>query len=199
MTAVQAIAIGVSTGGTDALCQLIPRLEMARDIPVHVVIHMPEGFTGMLARRIQALSEMSITEAVDGEDATVPGIYISPGNQHLTLSKNSRGDVVVNLNQNPRVRSCRPSVDVLFTSMAEIYGDALIALILTGMGQDGLDGCRVVRERGGRVIAQDEASSVVWGMPGSVVKADLANEVRPLDGIPAAVRRLCGQPAKGGL
>ena len=173
---VELVVIGVSTGGPSALAALIPCLPADFPVPVMVVQHMPPVFTRLLAERLDARSALAVTEARHG-DAVVPGrVLIAPGDHHLIVSEGDRGPVAV-LNQAPQENSCRPAVDPLFASAVECSGAGTLAVMLTGMGYDGLRGCRAVREAGGRVIAQDEVTSVVWGMPGAVVREELADEV----------------------
>lgn len=145
-------------------------------VPVFVVQHMPPMFTRLLAERLQAQSKVKVVEAQEGMRVEPGTVYIAPGDHHMIVAK-STGVVQVHLNQGPMENSCRPAVDVLFRSVGEVYGGATISAILTGMGQDGLRGVEQLRALGGYVIAQDEASSVVWGMPGFVARAGLADVV----------------------
>ena len=186
----RAIAIGVSTGGPNALAEVIPMLPKDFPLPVFVVQHMPPMFTRLLAERLQSQSKVKVVEAQEGMRATPGHVYIAPGDYHMVLSKTG-GSVLIHLNQGPMENSCRPAVDVLFRSVGEVYGGATVSAILTGMGQDGLRGVEQLRALGGYVIAQDEASSVVWGMPGFVAKAGLADIVCDLKQItPEIVRQL---------
>jgi two-component system chemotaxis response regulator CheB len=180
---VGAIVIGVSTGGPMALKQLFGALSAPLHVPIFIVQHMPATFTSLLAARLTAVGLVTVKEADHGEMA-LPGVaYMAPGGQHLALTGNASTRVLMTLSADAPRNSCRPSVDVLFESAAHIYGDALLALILTGMGSDGLHGCQAVKARSGQVIVQDEESSVVWGMPGTVVQHGLADRVLPLDKI----------------
>jgi len=184
------VAIGTSTGGPNALAQVFSQLPRDLQTPVVLVQHMPPLFTRLLAERLQSQTGWKVTEAAGGE-ALEPGhAYVAPGDYHLVLKREGTR-IVTALNQDPPENSCRPAVDVLFRSVAEVYGGEVIGVILTGMGQDGGHGIELLRNQGAYVIAQDEASSVVWGMPGYVVRAGLADEVAPLDGVaPAIVRQL---------
>jgi two-component system chemotaxis response regulator CheB len=182
------VAVGASTGGPGALAAVLSRLPAEIPAPVLVVQHMPPVFTRLLAERLGAQSSIAVREAQGGE-ALAPGrAYVAPGDYHLLL-KGAAGRVETALNQNPPENSCRPSVDVLFRSAAEVYGGAVIAVVLTGMGRDGLRGVEILKSRGAFVIAQDEASSVVWGMPSYVVQAGLADDVAPLDQVGTCILR----------
>ncbi len=186
----RAVAIGVSTGGPNALAEVIPMLPKDFPLPVFVVQHMPPMFTRLLAERLQSQSKVKVVEAQEGMRVTAGYVYIAPGDYHMALAKTG-GSVLIHLNQGPMENSCRPAVDVLFRSVGEVYGGATISAILTGMGQDGLRGVEQLRALGGYVIAQDEASSVVWGMPGFVARAGLADVVCDLKQVtPEIVRHL---------
>ncbi|MFS3127085.1 protein-glutamate methylesterase/protein-glutamine glutaminase [Nocardioides sp. Bht2] len=184
-----ALLIGCSTGGPDALAHLLAPLPADFPLPIAVVQHMPPVFTGMLAARLDGLSGLTVREAATG-DVMRPGqVLLAPGDQHLALER-SGTSVQARLNSEPPENFCRPAVDVLFRSAVEVYGGNVIAVILTGMGQDGLVGVQALSARGATVVAQDQASSVVWGMPGAVVGAGLAHEVVALDALPARLRGL---------
>lgn len=177
------LVIGCSTGGPDALDRLVSRLPGDLGVPVLVVQHMPPVFTAMLAQRLDKSSALTVREAVAGDVPRAGEVLIAPGDWHLRVAS-SVGTVRVVLDQAPRENFCRPAVDVLFRSAAQVYGGRVVASVLTGMGQDGLEGVRALVERGARVLVQDEATSVVWGMPGAVVHAGLADEILPLDQLP---------------
>ena len=178
--AVQLLAIGASTGGPNALGKLLPALSDGFPVPVVIVQHMPALFTRFLAERLSAKSGLPVREAADG-DELVPGqALIAPGDYHMRL-ESSDATVRVRLDQGPQMNSCRPSVDALFSSVAEVFGATALGVVLTGMGQDGLRGCERLVRAGGSVLVQDENSSVVWGMPGMVARAGLADRVLPLD------------------
>jgi len=174
------LAIGASTGGPRALATVIEALPADFPIPIVVVQHMPPLFTRSLAERIASRTALRCAEGVDGALVEPGTVWIAPGNWHMTLERDG-ADTRLRLSADPSENSCRPSVDPLFRSVAEIYGAAALGVILTGMGQDGLLGARRVRERQGRILAQDEATSVVWGMPGAVSRAGLAHRIVPLD------------------
>jgi two-component system, chemotaxis family, protein-glutamate methylesterase/glutaminase len=176
---VEVLAIGTSTGGPNALAELFRKLPADFPVPIVIVQHMPPMFTRLLAERLSANCPIAVQEAVPGAPLEPGKAWIAPGNYHMTLMREGR-QVRTLLNQDPPENSCRPAVDVLFRSLAKVYGPNSLSVILTGMGQDGLRGCEFVREAGGQILAQDEASSVVWGMPGYVARAGLADRVLPL-------------------
>ncbi|MGA2715257.1 MAG: chemotaxis response regulator protein-glutamate methylesterase [Bryobacteraceae bacterium] len=193
MSPPRVIAIGVSTGGPTALGTIMPTFPAAFPLPILIVQHMPPMFTRLLAERLQATSKLKVSEAVEGAVVEPGKVLIAPGDYHMRVLKNGV-KTTVTLDQGPTENSCRPSVDVLFRSVEEAYGPATISVILTGMGYDGLRGTEVLKANGAWVIAQDEATSVVWGMPGAVVKAGLADCVVPLEGVvPEILRRIGGR------
>jgi two-component system chemotaxis response regulator CheB len=188
----QVVAIGVSTGGPTALGTIMPAFPAGFPLPIMVVQHMPPLFTRLLAERLNATCQLPVSEATQ-DDLVEPGkILIAPGDFHMKLASNG-GGVRVFLDQSPRQNSCRPAVDALFASTGEVYGGAVLAVILTGMGQDGLHGVEILKAQGASVIAQDEASSVVWGMPGAVVNAGLADRVLPLSEVVSEILRITGR------
>jgi two-component system chemotaxis response regulator CheB len=178
----QAVCIGVSTGGPEALMQVFGAFNSPLSVPIFIVQHMPADFTTLLAARLSATGVMTVKEAEEGEIASPGTVYIAPGGFHMTLSRPGT-KTIIHLNTEPPENSCRPAVDVLFRTAADIYGSGLLAVMLTGMGYDGLKGSQIIKEKGGQVIAQDEATSVVWGMPGAVVQAGLADSVLPIEKI----------------
>ena len=171
---VDVVAIGVSTGGPNALAALLPRLPAHFPVPIVIVQHMPPIFTRLLAERLAAQSVLPVAEAAAGEVLQPGQIRLAPGGSHLVLERQG-AQVRLQLNQDPPENSCRPAVDVLFRSVAATYQGNVLAVVLTGMGNDGLRGCEVIRHAGGQILVQDEASSVVWGMPGFVARAGLAD------------------------
>ena len=183
---VDVIAIGSSTGGPDALARVLTALPTDLAVPVVVTQHMPPVFTRMFAERLDRSTPLHVVEAADGMELTPGTVYIAPGDRHLLLQRRGTA-TVTQLSGAPPENSCRPAVDVLFRSVATVYGPAVCAAVLTGMGQDGRGGAKVLRDVGAEVLAQDEATSVVWGMPGAVVAAGLAAEVLPLDKIASAL------------
>ena len=176
---VSAIAIGVSTGGPPALQTLIGALPASLPVPVFIVQHMPPTFTTMLADRLTRSSAVPVLEAAAGMKVESGKVYLAPGDYHLVVDRGPMG-TFLRTNQDPPECSCRPSVDVLFRSVAAAYGANVLALVLTGMGSDGTRGAEYIRAAGGTVLAQDQATSVVWGMPGSVARAGLAASVLPI-------------------
>jgi two-component system chemotaxis response regulator CheB len=183
------LVIGSSTGGPDALTKVIPRLPRDFPLPVLVVQHMPPVFTKQFAGRLDRLSALSVVEAVAGTPIAPGTVHIAPGDFHLTVSPGAGVRRTV-LDQAAPENFCRPAVDVLFRSAAAAYDGAVLAVVLTGMGSDGKLGAGRIREVGGTVVAQDQATSVVWGMPGAVTQAGHADEVVPLDRVCDAILRL---------
>ena len=182
------VAIGVSTGGPNALARLVPGLAPRFPVPLLIVQHMPPLFTALLAERLRRTSGIAVCEAQDGQPLRPGTAYIAPGDFHLEVG-GSRDDLHVRLIKGPHENSCRPAVDVLLRSLAEHVGAGVLATILTGIGRDGLRGCELVRAAGGEVIVQDEATSVVWDMPGFVAGAGLADEVLPLSDVAGSITR----------
>ena len=185
---VEAVVIGSSTGGPMALHPVLSGIG-ALSVPVLIVQHMPPMFTAELARRLAEQCRLDVAEAGDGEVLQAGMVRVAPGGLHLEVAR-AGAQVVTRLTAAPPVNNCRPAVDPLFTSAAKAYGGRLVGVVLTGMGNDGTVGARAVVEAGGTVVAQDEETSVVWGMPGSVVAAGLAAEVLPLPMIGSTVRRM---------
>ena len=182
----EAIVIGVSTGGPRALATLLPGLKPGLGVPVFIVQHMPPVFTKSLADHLAASSGLDVVEAKAGDEARPGRIFVAPGGYHMRLER--RGlRVVTAIDQEPPENFCRPAVDVLFRSAAAVYGPALLGVVLTGMGQDGFRGSRDIVDKGGRVLAQDQATSVVWGMPSFVAEAGLADLLLPIDRIAAEI------------
>jgi two-component system, chemotaxis family, protein-glutamate methylesterase/glutaminase len=186
---VRALVIAASTGGPKALEQLLPGLRQTTDLPILVVQHMPPDFTRSLAESLARLSQSLVVEARDGQALQSATTYIAPGGKHLVV-RQDRGQPVIGTNEQPPENGCRPSADVLFRSAAATWRSDLVAIVLTGMGRDGTAGLGAVKRAGGYVLAQDQASSVVWGMPGSAVEAGVVDEVAPLGGIADAVGQL---------
>ena len=191
------LAIGVSTGGPAALDVLLPELPQLFPVPVLIVQHMPEVFTRLLAERLSRRCRLQVYEAAEGMPATAGSIYIARGNWHLEALTALRpgAPVTLHLTQDPPENHCRPAVDTLFRSAARTYGAGVLAVVLTGMGYDGLAGSRVILENGGAVLAQDQATSTVWGMPGAVAQAGLAYKVLPLAAIAQEIVRVAGSAA----
>jgi two-component system chemotaxis response regulator CheB len=182
------IAIGASTGGTEAIRAVLTGLPA--DCPAIVIAqHIPAAFSGPFTQRMDSLAAMSVLEPTDGQQIKPGHVYIAPGGRHLLVERDG-ARYLCRLNDGPPVNRHCPSVDVLFRSVAQNVGPNAVGVILTGMGDDGARGLREMREAGAPTIAQDESSSVVWGMPGAAVRLDAAEEVIPLERIAAAVMRL---------
>jgi two-component system, chemotaxis family, protein-glutamate methylesterase/glutaminase len=187
---VEIVVIGASTGGPNALAELLPSFPPDWSVPIVIVQHMPPEFTARLADRLTDKSRLRVREGAACAAISTAQAWVAPGDYHLLVRRESTA-VRLALNQGPPVNSCRPSVDVLFQAAAEVYGPGVLAIVLTGMGQDGLRGCECIRAAGGQVLVQDEASSVVWSMPGAVAQAGLADQVLPLKHLgPEIVRRV---------
>ena len=183
---VKVLALGASTGGPNALGTILQNLPADFPVPVVIVQHMPPLFTRFLAERLSAKSRLEIVEAAEGDVLRAGCAWIAPGDWHMTLERMG-ADVCVRLDQSPPVNSCRPSVDSLFLSVADVYGPCALGVILTGMGQDGLRGCERLAGSHGQVLAQDEGSSVVWGMPGIVARHGIAERVLPIEDLAAEI------------
>jgi two-component system chemotaxis response regulator CheB len=183
---VEVVVIGSSTGGPNALAALWPHLPAELPVPVLIVQHMPPMFTRLLAERLSRSGPMPVHEATDGETLVRGHAYIAPGDHHMVIEATAAGGRV-RVNQLPPVNSCRPSVDPLFESASRVHRNGVLGVMLTGMGNDGLDGSRSIRESGGQMVVQDEATSIVWGMPGHVAEAGLADTVLPLPKIAAEI------------
>jgi two-component system chemotaxis response regulator CheB len=173
------LAIGTSTGGPNALAEVVPRLPADFPVPVVLVQHMPPLFTKLLSERLNASSQLEVHEGVAGQPLAPGHVWVAPGGHHMMVTK-KEGAAALELNQNPPENSCRPAVDVLFRSVARTFGPHTLAVVMTGMGSDGTLGAIDIRNAGGEIFVQDEASSVVWGMPGAIVAARIADLVCPL-------------------
>ena len=183
---VDVVAIGVSTGGPGALMELIPVFPADFRVPILIVQHMPPMFTKLLGERLASRARIMVAEGAPSRLIEPGHAWIAPGGFHMAVERDGRG-VRLTMNQAPPENSCRPSVDVLFRAVAEVYGPHALAIVMTGMGQDGLRGCERIQAAGGHVFAQDESSSVVWGMPGVVARAGLADQILPLGALGAAI------------
>ena len=176
---IQIVAIGSSTGGPNALVELFTQMPEQFPVPVVMVQHMPPMFTRLLADRLTAQSALRVQEGRSGTVLHAGQAWIAPGDFHMMVVRDGLQTRLL-VHQDAAENSCRPSVDVLLRSVAKAYGPHTLTVILTGMGHDGLRGCEAVREAGGQILVQDEETSVVWGMPGYVAKAGLADKVMPL-------------------
>jgi two-component system chemotaxis response regulator CheB len=183
------VAIGVSTGGPTALGMILPMFPADFRLPIVVVQHMPPLFTRLLAERLNSTCKLAVEEATEGCLVAPGKILIAPGDYHMKLAAVGE-HVEVRLDQSPRLNSCRPAVDALFVSTGEVFGGAVLAVVLTGMGQDGLHGVEILKAQGANILAQDEATSVVWGMPGAVVSAGFADRVLALDQVVPQILRI---------
>jgi two-component system chemotaxis response regulator CheB len=202
-SSIEVVVIGLSTGGPSALEQLLPKLPKDFPVPVLIVQHMPKLFTGALAERLDKCCALRVEQAYDNAMIRPGTVWLAPGDAHMEIAsrrvmtgEEDRGSAYssrVRLHQQEPLNHCRPSVDYLFFSAARIYGAGTLALVMTGMGADGLNGARAVHEGGGVVLAQDEASSAVWGMPGRVSEAGIANATLPLWGIAGALKQRVGE------
>jgi two-component system, chemotaxis family, protein-glutamate methylesterase/glutaminase len=187
-TRAEIVAIGASTGGPRALASLLERLPRDLAAPVVIVQHMPPLFTRSLAERLDGSTPLRCAEGEDGAVLEAGTVWIAPGNWHVNVAREG-GTATLRLSGDPPENSCRPAVDPLFRSVADVYGAGALGVVLTGMGQDGLKGAERIKKRGGTILAQDESSSVVWGMPGAIVRAGLADRVLPVRDIAAEIAR----------
>jgi two-component system chemotaxis response regulator CheB len=189
------LTIGVSTGGPAALDILLPLLPASFPLPVMIVQHMPELFTKLFAERLNGRCPLNVREAAEGDPVRVGTIYIAKGNWHMEVLAAARHGMpaTLHLTQGPMENHCRPAVDVLFRTAAAIWGSGVLGVVMTGMGSDGMLGSRVIREQGGTILAQDQASSAVWGMPGAVTNAGLAHKVLPLTALGPEILRLASR------
>jgi two-component system, chemotaxis family, protein-glutamate methylesterase/glutaminase len=185
---IEVVAIGTSTGGPNALAEVFSALPANLPVPIVLVQHMPPMFTRLLAERLTAQYALKVEEGHSGGVLQPGHAWIAPGDHHMIVVKDGNHARIL-IHQDPPENSCRPAADVLFRSVAATFGPSTLAVVMTGMGADGLRGCEAIRAAGGQVLAQDEASSVVWGMPGFVVKAGLADKVLPLSRIAAEIVR----------
>ena len=184
------LLIGASTGGPQALNNVVTQISgVLERAPVLITQHMPPTFTAILAEHLARLSQRPVREAQDGEEINAGSIYIAPGGRHMKVGRRD-GVAVIALDDGPPINFCKPSVDPLFASAAEIWGHKVLGLMLTGMGADGLSGARAIVDAGGTMVAQDEATSVVWGMPGQVAHAGLCSALLPLAEIGPRLTRL---------
>jgi two-component system, chemotaxis family, protein-glutamate methylesterase/glutaminase len=182
------VAIGTSTGGPNALAKVLPLIPKDFPVPIVIVQHMPPVFTRLLAERLATHSRIAVQEGVAGTVLRPANAYIAPGDFHMTVVRSGLQHRI-ELNQNSRENSCRPAVDVLFRSVTAAYGTRVLGVVMTGMGSDGVRGSEVIREAGGEVIIQDEASSVVWGMPGLVHASGQSDAAYPLDDLAPEITR----------
>ncbi|MFH6782516.1 MULTISPECIES: protein-glutamate methylesterase/protein-glutamine glutaminase [Methylobacterium] len=192
------LLVGASTGGPRAVGEVLEGIGAAtlKRIPILIVQHMPPVFTAVFAEHLGARIGLPAAEAKHGEPVRPGVVYVAPGGRHMGLS-GTAAEAVIRLNDGPPVNFCRPAVDVMFRDAAEVYGAATLSVVLTGMGSDGTKGAQALVEAGGTMLAQDEASSTVWGMPGSLVRAGYAHEILPLSAIGPALRTAIAGPNAG--
>jgi two-component system, chemotaxis family, protein-glutamate methylesterase/glutaminase len=181
------VVIGVSTGGPQGLKSVVPRLPADFPVPVAIVLHMPVGYTDAYAKRLDEASALTVTEAREGEEMRAGVVVVAQAGRHLTFARAGNGTVVTRLDVRPLDTPHRPAVDVLFQSAAEVYGDRVLGVVMTGMGADGREGAAWIKARGGSILTEAEDTCVVYGMPRSVVEAGLSDEAVPLDGLAAAI------------
>ncbi len=183
INSVKAVAIGISTGGPSSLQKVLPQLSGKIDVPIFLVQHMPPKFTKSLAQRLNGSSELSVKEAEDGEDVKRGVVYIAPGGRHMAIRKNKH-EIFISISDEPYKLINKPSVDVMISSAADCYGKNLMTIIMTGMGHDGLEGVRKAKYFGAYSIAQDESTSIIYGMPKAIADNNLADRILPLESIP---------------
>jgi two-component system chemotaxis response regulator CheB len=182
------VVLGISTGGPQALRQLVPRLPADFPVPLAIVLHMPVGYTEMYARKLDELSQLEVREAREGDVLRAGTALLAPAGRHLTFRRLPDGAVVAHLDSKPFDMPHRPSVDVLFQSAAEVYGRRVLGVVMTGMGSDGRAGAAWIKAQGGLVYTESEETCVVYGMPASVVEAGLSDRSVPLDQMARAIR-----------
>jgi two-component system chemotaxis response regulator CheB len=190
--AIQVVAIGASTGGPNALAEVFAALPADFPVPLVLVQHMPPLFTRRLAERLTAQFALKVEEGQSGQVLQPGRAWVAPGDHHMIVVRDGQG-VRLLIHQDPPENSCRPAVDPLFRSVAQVYGAGALAVVLTGMGQDGLRGCEAIRAAGGQILVQDQRTSVVWGMPGFVARAGLADQVVPLSQVGGEILRRVGR------
>lgn len=187
---VDLVVIGISTGGPQALKRLIPQLPADFPVPVVMVMHMPVGYTEMYAAKLNEQSNLEVKEAAEGDEIKRGRVLLAPAGRHLTLKRNAGGNVVTHLDARPFDMLHRPSVDVLFQSAAEVYGNRILGVVMTGMGSDGKQGAAWIKSQGGLVFTEAESSCVVYGMPGVVVEAGLSDKSIALEDMARAIREV---------
>lgn len=188
--AVDIVALGISTGGPQALKQLIPQLPADFPVPLVMVMHMPVGYTEMYARKLNEFSPLNVSEAREGDELHAGMVLLAPAGRHLTLQRNADGNVAVHLDTRPFDMLHRPSVDVMFQSAAEVYGSRVLGVVMTGMGSDGKQGAAWIKSKNGIVYTESEESCVVYGMPGSVVDAGFSDKSVSLSEMAQAIREV---------
>lgn len=184
---IDVVVLGISTGGPQALRRILPEFPGNFPVPIAMVLHMPIGYTALFAEKLDELSALDVREAKDG-DVLRPGLaLLAPAGRHLSFRRTPDGTVVVQLSVHPLQKNHRPSADVLFQSAAETFGSRVLGVVMTGMGEDGREGCGWIKAQGGTVLTEDEKSCIIYGMPRSVVEAGLSDRAVPLDGMAQAI------------
>lgn len=194
--ATRAVAIATSTGGPRALAEVVPMLAADMDAAVLIVQHMPKGFTHSLAQRLDALSAITVVEAQHGEEVQSNRAYVAPGGKHMRVTANGGGPMIV-LEETPPLHGVRPAADPMFRSVAEVFGGQTVGVVLTGMGRDGAQGLRAIREAGGKAVVQDQATSTIYGMPQVALQVAGADRVAPLTEVGPAILELLGARRAG--
>jgi two-component system chemotaxis response regulator CheB len=184
---VDIVVLGISTGGPQALRYLVPQFAADFPVPLVIVLHMPVGYTGPFAEKLAEISRLPVREATEGCPVQAGQTLLAPAGRHLTFCKSPAGDVRVRLSLEPATKLHRPSVDVLFQSAADAYGERVLGVVMTGMGDDGKEGAAWIKAQGGKVLTQDEKSCVIYGMPRTVVEAGLSDGKVPLDRMAAEI------------
>jgi two-component system chemotaxis response regulator CheB len=192
---VDIVALGVSTGGPQALAQVIPKLPTDLGVPIVIVQHMPPMFTAALAASLNGKSALKVVEGRPGQILEASTVYIAPGGKQMKVARPApAAPLSLCITDDPPENYCRPSVDYLFRSVAQVYADRALGIIMTGMGADGVLGLRLMKRQGARVIAQDEASCVVFGMPMEAIKAGVVDAIVPLEQLASAItKHVCGR------
>jgi len=187
---VDIVVIGISTGGPQALKRLIPQLPEDFPVPVLMVMHMPVGYTEMYAAKLNEQSRLEVREAAEGDEVKPGRVFLAPAGRHLSLKRDAGGKVVTHLDAKPFDTLHRPAVDVLFQSVAEVYGNRVLGVVMTGMGSDGKQGAAWIKAQGGLIFTEAESSCVVYGMPGVVMEAGLSDKSVALDDMAHAIREV---------
>jgi len=186
---VDAVVLGTSTGGPQALRYLLPQFPADFPVPIVMVLHMPLGYTALFAEKLNELSKLNVTEAREGDLLQAGKALLAPAGRHLLLKRNAKGNVFAHLAMEPINKPHRPSVDVLFQSTAETFGNRSLAVVMTGMGDDGKQGAAWIKARGGRVITESEESCIIYGMPRSVAEAGLSDASFPLQSLAEGIMK----------
>lgn len=183
-----AVAIGISTGGPAALTRIIPQFPADIGVPIFIVQHMPAVFTHAFAQKLNAISAIAVVEAIDGEPVVANKVYLAPGGKHMRVSLDrQRGTRIIRISDDPPINNCKPSADYLFGSIAQHYGGNATGVIMTGMGWDGTEGLKLMKAKGASIIAQDEATSVVYSMPKRPVEIGIVDVIAPLESLVAEI------------